>query len=97
MAMRVLGSSGNADNMWDKASSCIREATGELLEVSKETFSGHWEDVSHPEPISWAGPTLKNQYSSQANSWLDLLLNKRLNTYLKALKVINIHTFEHDL
>ncbi|KAH0661410.1 hypothetical protein KY284_026341 [Solanum tuberosum] len=36
-----LGSSGDANNMWEKTTNCIKKAARELLGVSTGNFGGH--------------------------------------------------------
>ncbi|KAL3351497.1 hypothetical protein AABB24_019876 [Solanum stoloniferum] len=41
MGMGAWSGSGDADNMWNKAASCIREVASKMLGVSRGKFGGH--------------------------------------------------------
>ena len=51
MGMGALGSSGVANNMWDKTVDCIREAGKEVQGVSMVNYCGHEGDGDRIEKL----------------------------------------------
>lgn len=43
-SMEAWGSSGDANNMWDKIASCIRKVVREVLGFFRDYFCGHQRD-----------------------------------------------------